>query len=304
METRFNLSDLSGLNSDESDGLCYVDSDIIMIENFRKIPDNVKSFKLDMLVAIICKRGSLRVNINGQSFLVERDNILICSNWHFLTDAMFSADFSCTFFAFSMNRVEQLLSTFGTNMDDFIYLSQHPVIKMNEEEVKVVKAYHTFFKSKLAGPHYNNFASSIQGILFAAVSDIFAVIDRIKREEAEHQKADKAYPYTNSVVQNFLMLLANDVTKARSVKYYADKLCVTPKYLSSLCRNETGKVPSHWIRDFLVEKIKFMLTSTNMSCKEVAVQLEFPNSSFFGKFVKQCLGCSPLEYRKQNTSKK
>ena len=80
---------------------------------------------------------------------------------------------------------------------------------------------------------------------------------------------------------------------------YADELCITPKYLSVVCKNNSGKTASEWITEHLLEDIRYYLRQTDMSIKEVSHQLGFPNTSFFGKYVKEHFGMTPIQFRRQ-----
>ena len=97
-----------------------------------------------------------------------------------------------------------------------------------------------------------------------------------------------------------LDLLACTEVKKRSISYYAGKLCVTPKYLSTVCKKVSGKTAFEWINDYVVEDIKYFLKYSNKSIKEISEHQDFPNISFFGKYVKTHLGTSPTDYRKQS----
>ncbi len=92
-------------------------------------------------------------------------------------------------------------------------------------------------------------------------------------------------------------MLATYDGSERSVKAYADRLCVTPKYLSTVCKTVSGKTALEWIHDFLADAITRNLKYTEGSIKEISDVLGFPNMSFFGKFVKTRFGMSPKEYR-------
>ena len=97
--------------------------------------------------------------------------------------------------------------------------------------------------------------------------------------------------------RKFIKLLSSYEATDRSVKGYAEKLCVTPKYLSTVCKSVSGKTALEWIHDFLADSITHKLKYTDVSIKEIADELGFPNISFFGKFVKSRFGVSPKEYR-------
>lgn len=84
---------------------------------------------------------------------------------------------------------------------------------------------------------------------------------------------------------------------------YADRLCITPKYLSAVCKATTGKTASDIINRYVVEDIRRLLKQPGKSIKEIANELDFPNLSFFGKYVKKHLGTSPTQYRNANMKK-
>ncbi len=77
-------------------------------------------------------------------------------------------------------------------------------------------------------------------------------------------------------------------------------LHVTPKYLSKCVKYESGRVPLDHIHEMTVSIIRQQLRYSNKSIKEISADLDFPNLSFFGKFVKEHLGMSPTEYRQRN----
>ena len=87
--------------------------------------------------------------------------------------------------------------------------------------------------------------------------------------------------------------------KNRRVNYYADRLHVTPKYLAAVCKSIAKESPSHLIDLYMVKDIEYLLTHTSKSIKEIAIELDFPTLSFFGKYVRQHLGVSPRAYREE-----
>lgn len=94
-------------------------------------------------------------------------------------------------------------------------------------------------------------------------------------------------------------MLQNSEVKHKTVEYYSKELCVSPKYLSAICRQQSGKTAKEWIREYVMEDIRFYLKQTDYSMKEICNKLGFPNSSFFGKFVKQYFGMTPVMFRKE-----
>lgn len=120
----------------------------------------------------------------------------------------------------------------------------------------------------------------------------------------DEKSAEPTEPFSNVgikrasyVFKQFLQEVAKDNGLHRSVTYYADILCYSPKYLSSVVRQMSGRTALDWINEYAVEQIKHRLKHTDKSIKEVAEEMNFSNQSFFGKYVKAHLGMSPARYR-------
>lgn len=95
----------------------------------------------------------------------------------------------------------------------------------------------------------------------------------------------------------FMKLLSDHITSERSITYYASQLCITPKYLSTVIKLVSGKTPTDWIREKLIDEMKYRLCHSQSTIKEIAFQLHFPNNSFFGRYFKAATGVSPARYR-------
>ena len=72
---------------------------------------------------------------------------------------------------------------------------------------------------------------------------------------------------------------------------------IKPKYLSTISKKVSGKSPLEWISEYVMEDIRYYLANTDLTINEISDTLGFPNASFFGKYFKQQLGCTPQEYR-------
>lgn len=81
------------------------------------------------------------------------------------------------------------------------------------------------------------------------------------------------------------------------MEYYASQLFISPKYLTIICKKNSDKTANDWIREYTLADISYYLRNTELSVKEISIKLGFPNTSFFGKYVKEHFGCTPLAYR-------
>ena len=97
--------------------------------------------------------------------------------------------------------------------------------------------------------------------------------------------------------ERFMALVAENFKTEREVGFYADKLCVSNKYLSTLLKQETGMTALDWIEKHVVLYAKSCLSSTSMTVQQISDELDFPSQSVFGKYFKRVEGMSPKAYR-------
>ena len=83
----------------------------------------------------------------------------------------------------------------------------------------------------------------------------------------------------------------------------ACKLCISPKYLTAVCKKNSGKTANEWITEQVLEDIRYYLRQTDLSIKQICDRLGFPNPSFFGKYVKDHFGMTPMEFRNYTLKK-
>lgn len=105
-------------------------------------------------------------------------------------------------------------------------------------------------------------------------------------------------PRIEVLFKQFMESLSMHFTQERSVEFYASELCISPKYLSSVVKQASGKTPIEWITEKVIDEIKHRLCYSQATIKEIAFELNFCNISFFGKYFKSRIGMSPLHYRR------
>lgn len=105
--------------------------------------------------------------------------------------------------------------------------------------------------------------------------------------------------FTASLFLRFLTLVQQNVLTEREVAWYADRLCITPKYLSQVCRTMTGLPASQWIQFYASFELVSLLNDTSKTLSEISDLMNFENISHFSRYVKKMLGKSPSEYRQK-----
>ena len=101
----------------------------------------------------------------------------------------------------------------------------------------------------------------------------------------------------DQVFRNFTISLAKNVSQHRTVEFYANEACLTPKYFSTVIKKRSGKLPMDWITERTIVLIKFLLHNSDKSIQEISNDLNFPNQSFFTRYFKNHTGFTPSAFR-------
>ena len=278
----------------------YSNSEIIIIEDLKEIPKFNKEFKLGMTALLLCEEGELSVVIDGIKYEVKKGSFIICSSLHTLSQSVISKDFRSFCLAFSTAKLGNIIGGNPEMLRQMLFVNDNPMVTISPGIYDLVSAYKKLFETKLSFVKHQYYNITIESLLKAVLFDIIGVVAiKMRNTPNNIESSTKSFSSRNAYVRRFLSLLTEDNFKHRTVQYFADQLCITAKYLSLICRQETGKTPNQWIKERLVERIRYLLLNTTLSNKEISIQLGFPNLSFFGKFTKEHLGYSPMEFRKR-----
>jgi AraC-like DNA-binding protein len=101
------------------------------------------------------------------------------------------------------------------------------------------------------------------------------------------------------IFRRFIALVNKYSKHERTVNFYADKLYLTPHYLSTVIRQASGQTVMQWINQAVILEAKVLLKHSDLLIFQISDELNFPNPSFFSKFFKRMTGITPAEYQKQ-----
>ena len=132
-----------------------------------------------------------------------------------------------------------------------------------------------------------------EAVFHSLISALVNYYDHLYQSSSEH-------PQNGSNLFNQFISLVNQYSdRERSIPFYADKLCLSPRYFSTLIQQQSGKPAKHWIDASVVTRAKVMLRHTPKTISQISTELNFPNDSFFCKFFRRLTGSSPTEYREK-----
>jgi AraC-like DNA-binding protein len=151
----------------------------------------------------------------------------------------------------------------------------------------------------LAANVINSDSSFREDSVTSIVSSMICLVAGLWADRINELREEAAQTTTRSrmVLEQFIRLVGQYHTKYRNVGFYADKLCLTPKYLSKLIKTASGKSAPEWIDSYVILEAKNLLKYSDIAIKEIVYRLNFPNQSVFYKFFKARTGMTPSEYR-------
>ncbi len=279
----------------------YLDEDVLFIHKIEHIPE-VYSSKMYANVICFCQEGHIEMDINGKRYVAEQGDTIVCPSGVIVSRPMVSPDFKFTILALTDRIMQELLSS---NMDLWtraVYIRKEHIVRPHEEErrkeVSTCAWHFTELTKLLIEVHQNPFHKEMIHCLLQFM--MLGYCSRLKTEEDMSETSLNVKTQQSNVIFNrFLELLRKETVKHRPVHYYANQLCITPKYLTFVCNSVSGKSAASFIHSAVVEEISHLLKSTTLSVKEIAQQMGFDNLSFFGKYVKAHLGASPNKFRQK-----
>ena len=289
------------LANNEDIQIGYFDNEIVIVDSIQQFTQ-LSTAHVTMNAIVICTSGKAQAQMNGLQMELYKNQVAIIPQNVTVTDVMISPDFDLKG-VFLTNRI--LRSFLREKIDiwnDMMYIHRRHVVTMDEDEILFYTHFYDMLTLTIAkgkdNPLHNDV---IQSLLRSA---ILGLCGRMKQMlSSDTSLADSATLHgkeklTSKVhFQHFLDLLHSNDVKRHTVEAYASELCISPKYLTAVCKKNSGKTANEWITEQVLEDIRYYLRQTDLSIKQICDKLAFPNPSFFGKYVKDHFGMTPLEFR-------
>lgn len=273
-----------------------LNEEIIVFDHDVKIA-NEKMFpvRIDAMLIALCTGGNGKIGIDLNQYELKRNSLIVIQPKNYIYLSEFSQEFEGSIVVCSRHLVEDVLPKLTDIVPLLIHHRTEPVTQLTESEATGIRNFYEFLREKLRGPKTRFLQQKINSILQATLYEMMDIIDQRSSKIPESARTRK-----EEIMAKFILAVSEEFRTQRQVAYYAQKLCISPKHLSSVVKEISGRTAGDWIENYVVMESKVLLKTTDMTIQEIAVYLNFANQSFFGKYFKQHTGCSPTSYRKQN----
>ncbi|WP_294747882.1 helix-turn-helix domain-containing protein [uncultured Prevotella sp.] len=279
------------LANNEDIQIGYSDNDIVVIDSIQQF-NEVNTAHVAMNAIVICTNGKVQARLNGIQMELHKNQVAIVPQNVTATDVMVSPDFNLKAM-FLTNRILQSFLHEKMNVwNDMMYVHRNHIVTMDEDEILFYTHFYDMLTLAIERGKENPYHTEIiQALLRSAILGLCGAMKWML--SSNHHETHT----TDTHFQRFLDLLHSTDVKHRTVEAYANDLCISPKYLTAICKKHSGRTANEWITEHVLEDIRYYLKQTDLSMKQICDQLGFPNPSFFGKYVKDHFGMTPMEFR-------
>lgn len=258
--------------------------------------------RLDGVVMLFCINGSISLSVNLNEHEIKQGQLIICTAGDIVKvsrlDDSGSKDWRFVMLAMSHRYASELRIDFKHILNEGVFPLETPVISVNENTQEIL-GDHLKLIARIAAEKGEMYKDSVRSLVSSMVSVLanqwFAEIGNLKagRDAGNETRSS----HKRLVFEQFLKLVSENYSQHRQMTFYADRLCLSPKYLSKLVKEVSGKSAPEWIESHVMLEAKHLLKYSHMSIKEVVYRLNFPNQTAFYKYFKAHTGMTPTDYR-------
>lgn len=260
-------------------------------EVFKGFTYTGKPIKILFVMQMMCVRGTMRIRVNLKEMVVEANDILLVAPGSIIDMVVCEGD--CRMAVMHIDNAK---------------IARQPTLKIMLQFRSVIKyeCFITHFSQPAMEQMVNGYKllsnivndndlrykdEALEGCFQMMIS--YWMSEIVKQDEKE---AKIKISRNEQIFKSFLKLVQKNYMTNREVAFYADKLCITPKYLGVVVSQVSHRRPLDWIRDYVILDAKAMLLSREYSIQQISQMLNFPNPSFFSKYFREAVGCSPSKY--------
>ena len=255
--------------------------------------------RFDGYILFFLKKGHFALDVDLNTYDIHVNSLLVVAPGNIIRLSRYDEDHigdaEMLFALVSKEMMSSIRFDFGKVFQDSIRIWNNPCITLQGEELDVAEEYLNLSRRLLSSEMRDK-----QEILGSLLTSFFYyAVDLWTRKLASARENEPSTSArVNQIFERFIDLVTEYHNQQRGVAFYADKLCLTPKYLSKLIKQSSGRSAPDWIDSFVILEAKNLLKYSDKPIKEIVYLLHFPNQSVFYKYFKAHTGQTPSEYRR------
>lgn len=263
---------------------------IVRDPSFDVLPNH--PYRSPLIAAVYCTVGHAVGRINARTYELEAGGFFIVLPGQITEFVDTSADFGATYVLMS----EEFTASLGISntFDIASIVAERPYVLLPDRARGALEAYLAMCENLIpieTNPHRMEILRLMTRAFFLGLGHFL------------HEPTATTTTRQSEITSSFIRLVEHNYRTTRDLAYYAEAMGLTPKYLSTVVKQTSGKSAVEWIEKYVVLDAITQLTSSDKSIKQIAYDLNFPSQSFFGKYFARVVGCSPAAYREKERAK-
>lgn len=242
---------------------------------------------------LLCTGGNMSFTFQGVRYNIVPGDYVILPNPSLASRFSVSNDFETVIMSLSDSFVTSMAIRSNYGIIGHLSLLQNPVMKLSPHDFRICMEDLQRIRERLAEKSHL-FREELMGSLLTA--HIIDLYDIHARSQASRNVSER----NAHLLKCFVELLYNkEYMQSRALPHYASRLCITPHYLTEVCKKVSGKPTTYWIDRFTAYEITRLLRQKEIPLKEISDRMHFSSLSHFSRYVQKQIGMSPSEYRKR-----
>lgn len=270
----------------------YLSDDLAILALDPNSPSLGRPVSLDGFAAIVMMSGEATLSINLNEYLVRPNDVVVFTPEVAINVVGYTEQASAYMIAFSKSFVNEIQIDLATSLPVYMRFGKDPVLHATSADVGEIRQVFQLIKTMLRSDK-ERYRHEIIRTLFTTA--FYIITDLNQRERPANRPKGRG----ELIFEEFTSLLQRYNKRERNVGFYARQLNITPKYLSSVVKEVSGRTAARWIDESVILEAKTLLKYSGMSIQEIAYSLNFSTQSFFGKYFKQHTGTSPSRYKRK-----
>ena len=272
--------------------------DLVLMENIGAVPSGGVCLQNHGII-FFCTEGRAQFEYDGTVVRVQKNDMFLYMAHSTACNFLTSSDFNCRQIWFSRSELWNIEIYNLISVSDMTLLKLYPVVHLTDDEIKLCDTYFQLLCNRIKMSTSVLTPYIVRSLLGTMLLELLSIMRLNSERMVVEGRQEEINPslHKKRIIDNFMRLVEQSDGRIRRVDDFATQLNVTPKYLSTILKEVMNRRPSTYIQLYTLKAIEHRLRFTDMTMQEIANDLNFPNPSFFGKYCKEHLGMTPLEYR-------
>lgn len=281
-------------NSKNSESLAIyaLGEDLKFYQNLKYLPLTSYLSNIQSSLIVFSLRGTAKLCVYEETHWIQPNELIVLLPGQFVSFSQPSDDFltiaivlSSSLFGDALSGVPRFTPHF------FFYMRHHYWYPQSEEDTVRLRHYLEMIKQKVTSEdaYRRELTLHLLRYLYLELLNAYEkepAVENIKQDTRKEEIANK-----------FFRLIMKYFKEKKDVAFYADKLCITSKYLSMVIKETSGRSAKDWIVEYVILEIKALLKNTSLNIQEIAIRTHFANQSSLGRFFRKHTGMSLSQYR-------